>query len=157
MAGTSGAFLDHTQSSVAWHDYYINGEKYGEIGQWVAVAGHFNVPLLFVSGDRAACDEAVRQFPGVETVAVKEAIARNRARITLPPQRAHEAIRAGACRSLGLVGKLKPWRIAPPAEIKIEFNRADYAEGVAFKEDVERLDARTVRKVVTDMRLVMHF
>jgi D-amino peptidase len=157
MAGTSNAFLDHTQSSVAWHDYYINGKRYGEIGQWTAVAGHFGAPLLFVCGDRAACEEADRQFPGAVTVAVKEAISRNRARITLPPERAHEAIREGAKQAMSLVGKLEPWKLEPPIEIKLEFNRSDLADNVAHHAGVERVDARTVRKIVERGCDVMYF
>ena len=157
MAGTVGAFLDHTQSSVVWHDYYINGERYGEIGQWAAIAGHYDVPLLFVAGDRAACEEAERQFPGCATVAVKEAVRRNYARITLPPERAHEAIREGARKAMALAGKLKPWKLEPPVEIKLEFNRADYADTVARNAGVERLDARTVRRMVSDVRRVVQF
>ena len=33
MAGTANAFLDHTQSSKTWHNYYINGCRHGEMGQ----------------------------------------------------------------------------------------------------------------------------
>jgi hypothetical protein len=33
MAGTQNAFLDHTQSSLSWHDYSINGRKVGELAQ----------------------------------------------------------------------------------------------------------------------------
>ncbi len=70
MAGTLNGFLDHTQSS-AWFDYKINGESVGEIGQETAYAGHFNVPLIMVTGDETACAETQRQFPGAVTVAVK--------------------------------------------------------------------------------------
>jgi len=157
MAGTSNAFLDHTQSSLSWHDYYINGEKYGEIGQWTAVAGHFNVPLLFACGDRAACEEVERQFPGARTVAVKEAISRNTARLTLSPERAHQAIQEGVREALALVGTLKPWKLEPPIEIALTFNRSDYADHVAHRPGVERVDARTVKKTVQHGYEVLSF
>jgi hypothetical protein len=61
MAGTQNGFLDHTQSSMHWFDYKINGESYGEIGQETAYAGHFGVPLIMVTGDGIACAETQRQ------------------------------------------------------------------------------------------------
>ena len=58
MAGTQNAFLDHTQSSIAWHDFTINGRKHGEVGQAAIFAGAFGIPMIMVSGDLAACAEA---------------------------------------------------------------------------------------------------
>jgi D-amino peptidase len=146
MAGTLGGFLDHTQSSVHWFEYRVNGRPCGEIGQVGAGAGHYDVPVLLVTGDRAACEEARGFFGQIETAAVKEAIARNRARC-LHPQRAQELIRQAARRAMGLVGHIEPWRLEPPIEVTLTYTRQDYADQVACNPGVERLDARTVRKV----------
>ena len=147
MAGTLGGFLDHTQSSVRWFEYRINGRRCGEIGQVGAGAGCYGVPVLLVTGDRAACEEARAFFGEIETVAVKEAISRNRARC-LHPQRARELIRQAAKRAVGLVGNIEPWRLEPPIEVTLTYTRQDYADQVARNPGVERLDARTVRKLV---------
>jgi len=147
MAGTLGGFLDHTQSSVRWFEYRINGRPCGEIGQVGAGAGYYGVPILLVTGDRAACEEAQAFFGEIETVAVKEAISRNRARC-LHPQQARELIRQAAKRAVGLAGKIEPWRLEPPIEVTLTYTRQDYADQVAHNPCVERLDARTVRKVV---------
>ena len=147
MAGTLGGFLDHTQSSVRWFEYRINGRPCGEIGQVGAIAGYYGVPVLLVTGDRAACEEARAFFGEIETVAVKEAISRNRARC-LHPRWAQELIRQAAKRAVGLVGKIEPWRLEPPIEVTLTYTRQDYADEVARNPGVERLDARTVRKVV---------
>jgi len=147
MAGTLGGFLDHTQSSLRWFEYRINGRPCGDIGQVGACAGYYGVPVLLVTGDRAACEEARAFFGQLETVAVKEAISRNRARC-LHPQRPRELIRQAAKRSVGLVGKIEPWRLEPPIEVTLTYTRQDYADEVAHNPGVERLDARTVRKVV---------
>ncbi|MFC1672377.1 M55 family metallopeptidase [Planctomycetota bacterium] len=157
MAGTQGAFLDHTQSSLSWFNYSINGENYGEIGQWTAMAGHFDVPLIFVAGDQAACDEVNRQFPGAATVAVKRAMSRNKAHLTLSPERAHEVIRTGAKDAIKLTETVKPWKLEPPIEVVLEYCRSDYAENVAHHPGVERVDARTVRKIVQTAKDVMSF
>ena len=61
MAGAMNAFLNHTYGA-NWHNYMINGRRFGELGMWAMVAGHFDVPMLMVSGDLAACYEAASFF-----------------------------------------------------------------------------------------------
>jgi D-amino peptidase len=147
MAGTLNGFLDHTQSSMHWFEYRINGQAYGEIGQETAYAGHFGVPLIMVTGDETACQEAQTQFPGIVTVAVKRALGRNRA-CCLHPEKARELIREGAVRAVRLAGTLKPWRLTPPITLELTFYRTDMADEAVARPGNERIDARTVRRVV---------
>jgi len=156
MAGTLNAFLDHTQSSTSWFRFWLGGREMGEMGQVAAIAGHFGVPTLLVTGDEAACAEAREFFPGIETAAVKKARGRNHA-TCLHPERAREMIREAAARAVKLAGKLEPFVVATPAEVKITFTRADYADGVAGRPGVERLDARTVRKAVDSVPDMLSF
>jgi D-amino peptidase len=149
MAGTQNAFLDHTQSSLAWHNYSINGRRMGELAQWAIVAGNWGVPLLMMSGDEAACVEARQFFNPVETAAVKRGIGRNRAEL-VDPQEARARIREAARRAMSLVGKAKPFAPVKPMEIVLEYNRADYCDGAAQKPGMDRLDARTIRWVTSD-------
>ena len=149
MAGTINGFLDHTQSSVQWFSYSINGRPCGELAQWAVVASAFGVPMLMVSGDEAACAEARAFFSPVETAAVKRATGRNRA-IALPEEQARERIRQAARRAVRLVGKAKPFSPLKPMEILVTYNRADYCEAVLDRKGIERIDARTVRKVTSD-------
>ena len=58
MAGTPDGVLSHTVSSLSWHAVQINGKPAGEIAMMAAVAGSFGVPVVYVSGDRAAVREA---------------------------------------------------------------------------------------------------
>jgi D-aminopeptidase len=41
--------------------------------------------------------------------------------------------------------------------VRLEFNRSDHADNVAHHAGVERVDARTVRKLVSRGRDVMYF
>jgi D-amino peptidase len=150
MAGTMNAFLDHTQSSVAWHDYSINGRKMGELAQWAIVAGNWGVPMLMMSGDEAACVEARAFFDPVETAVVKLAIGRNRADL-VPIEEARARIREAARKAISLVGKAKPFIPTKPMEIVLEYNRADYCDAAAQKPNRERVDARTIRWVTSDL------
>ncbi|MFB3881562.1 MAG: M55 family metallopeptidase [Armatimonadota bacterium] len=147
MAGTQNAFLDHTQSSMSWFDYKINGESYGEIGQETAYAGHFGVPLIMVTGDEAACAETERQFPGAVTVAVKRAQGRSRARC-MHPGKAHELIRRGAAEAVRKATALKPFRPTLPITLELTFYRTDMADSAAARPGNERVGPRTVRRVV---------
>ena len=140
MAGTMNAFLDHTQSSLAWHDYRVNSRKMGELAQWAIVAGNWNVPMLMVSGDEAACTEARQFFNPVETAAVKRGIGRNRAEL-VDVKEARNRIREAACRAIGLVGKAKPLIPSKPMEIFLEYNRSDYCDAAADRPGIERIDA----------------
>ena len=145
MSGTPKAVLDHTQSSTSWRRYFINGIETGEIGQMAVIAGHFNVPVVCVTGDLAATIEARALLGDVETVAVKEGRGRTAA-ICLAPVKAREMIRAAAKRSLGKIGKIKPYKIKIPAEIKLECATTDVADGCE-RGGSERLDAFTVRRM----------
>ena len=150
MAGTINAFLDHTQSSASWFNYYLNGRRCGELAQWAAVAGHFGVPLLMVSGDEAACAEARAFFRPIETAAVKQGLGRNAA-IGYPPEEAREGIRQAARRAMALVGKARPFRPIAPMEVRLEMYRSDMCDEMVEKwPAAERLDARTIRRVTAD-------
>jgi len=149
MAGTINGFLDHTQSSSEWHDYSVNGRRMGELAQWGLVAGHFGVPMLMVSGDEASCVEARQFFSPMETAMVKRGIGRNRAELIAPVE-SRSRIREAARRAIGLIGQAAPFRPILPMEIVVKFNRADYCDASARCPGMERLDARTVRKVTSD-------
>jgi D-amino peptidase len=146
MAGTINGFLDHTQSSMSWFNYWVNGRRTGELGQCAIIGAHFGVPVLMVSGDEAACVEARQFFSHVECAVVKHGVGRNNA-VVLDSDIALESIRNAACKAMSLVGKVKPYTPILPMEIKLELYRSDYCDKIAEKQGVERIDARTVRKV----------
>ena len=45
----------------------------GETGLNAALAGHFNVPILMITGDQAVNHEAKELIPGIQSVVVKQA------------------------------------------------------------------------------------
>lgn len=146
MAGTLNGFLDHTVNSRSWFEFRINGQCVGEIGIVAALAGDFGVPLIMVSGDEAACREAGEQFPGIVTVAVKRGLSRSRASC-VHPERAHTLIQGGTAEALAKRHERKPCRLAAPVTAELTYYRSDYADASAARPGVERVDARTVRRV----------
>ncbi len=147
MSGTANAFYDHTQCSVTWHDYFLNGRRGGEMLQLAAWAGAYGVPLVMVSGDLAACAEARAFFGGIRTACVKYGIDHDNAEC-LPAQEAEQLIYQAAKDAVGIIPKIRPYRINLPAEIVVEFNRTDQCTAILRgKPELEQLDGRTLRKV----------
>jgi len=110
-AGTVDALLDHTSSGNVT-DVSINGVSLPEAGYNALIAGHFGVPVVFVAGDRAICNQVQALFGTVETVAVKEGI--GSAALTLHPEVSRERIRAGVQRALSNLSRFKPYDLGAP-------------------------------------------
>jgi len=110
-AGTPDGVLDHTSSGNVT-DVSINGVSMPETGYNALMAGYYGVPVVFVSGDQAVCDQAEEILGNVETVAVKEGI--GAAALNLHPEVAREKIRDGVERSLRNLDDYQPYRMSPP-------------------------------------------
>src|SRR5205814_85589 len=95
-AGTADGVLSHTVSGQGWRDLQFNGVSVGETGINAALCGHWDCPVLLVTGDRATCAEARALLGGgLTTVAVKVGLGRFSAR-SKTAQTARELIEAGA-------------------------------------------------------------
>jgi D-amino peptidase len=157
MAGTQGAVRDHTMSSAAWHNLWVNGKLMGEIGLWASIAGHYGVPCVLVSGCEKACEEAAGLVAGIETVATKRGLSRYCAMLE-PAGRVREMIRERAQSALAKAQTIRPYRVESPVELKIEYNLTGQADSVSVIPGRERVDARTVvyraASVVEALKLV---
>jgi len=110
-AGTPDGVLDHTSSGDVT-DVSVNGISLPETGYNALIAGHYDVPVVFVAGDKAVCDQATQLLGKVETVAVKEGI--GAAAINLHPAVAREKIRAGVENALRNLDQFKPFKLSAP-------------------------------------------
>jgi D-amino peptidase len=90
-AGTADAILDHTSTGNVV-DFAINGRSLPEAGYNALIAAKYGVPVVFVAGDRAICDQVKELFGDVPTVATKAGI--GEASDGLHPQLAADLIRA---------------------------------------------------------------
>lgn len=150
MAGTQNGFLDHTQNSRQWYNYYVNERKMGETGQLALLAGAYDIPFCMLAGDEAGCVEAKALLGDIETAVVKYGIGRNQAKLEpldVAEQRIYDAAKTAMKRALA--GEFKPYKPIMPLDIKLELYRSDFCDEKAKQDNVERLDARTLRKVVT--------
>ena len=143
-AGTPDGVLSHTVSSQAWMDLKFNGVSVGETGINAALCGHWNCPVLLVTGDRATCAEARNLLgEGLTTVEVKVGIGRFSARHKAP-QRARELIEEGAKTALKNLDAVRPYDPGSPCEIAIEFTSPDRLVEYRNRRGVEQLDALTL-------------
>jgi D-amino peptidase len=121
MLGTPDGVLNHTQSSRSENRYWYNGVESGELAQAAAIAGHFDVPPILVTGDEAACRES-RKFFGDScvTVAVKRGIARESAML-YPFAETRQALYEGGKRAIAAIPKCKPYRLQQPIKAKKQY------------------------------------
>jgi D-amino peptidase len=144
MAGTPDGVMSHTVSSQAWQSLRFNGTLVGETGINAALCGHWNCPVLLVTGDRASCKEATDLLgAGLTTVEVKAGIGRFSAR-TKTPQKARELIEDGAKRALKDLTAVAPYDPGGPCEIEIQFTTPDRLVEYRNRRGVEQKDALTL-------------
>jgi D-amino peptidase len=120
MAGTKNGVLAHSQSFNVKR-IAINGKDVGEIGQLAAIAGYYDIPVLMLSGDQAACAELLDLQPHAFTVAVKQ-LAGKASTLSLSHAEAKLQIQEAARNAVAKVASYKPWKITGPVELTFEYH-----------------------------------
>jgi D-amino peptidase len=140
--GSLGGVLDHTMSGKSVAAVLVNGQEFGETALSAMVAGELSIPTVFLSGDRAACDQAQKLITGIATVAVKEGLGRYAARC-MAPRRARGLIKEKVERSLKS-SKAKPFVVKAPLDMVIEFKDSGKADAAARIPHTRRVDGHRV-------------
>ena len=144
MAGTADGVMNHTVSGTGWRSLSFNGTLVGEAGINAALCGTWGCPVLLVTGDHAACREAVALLGGgLTTVAVKQGLGRFSAR-HIAPVRARELIQTGAAAALADLKAVAPYSPGSPCEIRIELATSEEVERYRHHAVVEIADGRTL-------------
>jgi D-amino peptidase len=134
----------HTLSSANYAGLALNGIPVPEAGLNAAIAGHFGVPVVLITGDDVAVDEARRLIGNIETVTVKRAISFHAAS-TLTPQAAQALIKERVKAALARRASVRPYRLAPPVRLDLTFKNYRPAEMLAYLPIVQRTDAHSIR------------
>jgi D-amino peptidase len=142
--GDANATLCHTYTPSVIYNVSINGVRCSEATLNAALAGHFGVPVLLITGDRVTVEGAKAQMPWIAGVVVKESIG-NYAVDSISPQAAQDAIRAGAAQAVKNAANAKPYRFDPPITMEIDLTRIEQADYVALIPGFERSGPRQVR------------
>ncbi len=142
--GTTDAVLDHTISGGTVSSIKVNGTEMPELGLNALLAGKFNVPVVFISGDKAVCEQAkILLGSSVVTVAVKEGIGKRAAK-TLPLKKAHELIRQNVKTAIERRASIRPYALRSPYTFELTFFRSSQADQAAVIPGAKRLNAKTL-------------
>ena len=141
-AGSPDGILDHTWSSRTVANVWLNDILVGEYGINAAVAGHFDVPVLMVTGDQTACTQTVELLGDLETVVVKHATGRYSAEC-LPPKVAQGMIEKAATQVVRNLARRKapaPFVLEEPILLSVEFFNSVMADNAMRMPEAERDD-----------------
>lgn len=142
---TPDGVLNHTISTVKWHNLWFNDDLVGEFGINAALCGHYGCPVLLVTGDTAVCREASALVgDGLTTVAVKRGLSRYSAR-QIPPVRARQMIEDGAKKALQNLSAVKPYVPAKPTTITVELTSTDKGADFMGRKGVEIVNPLLVK------------
>ncbi len=146
----------HTISSGRLTDIRLNGVSMPEAGINAAIAGHFGVPVVMISGDNAIIDETKALLGDVEGAIVKWAISFHSAR-TLTPDAAYELIGARVKQALERLADFKPYKIPTPVQLEVRFKSYRPPQLLGYLPIVEQIDSHSIRYTGRDMIEVSKF
>jgi D-amino peptidase len=146
----------HTFSSARLTRVALNGKEVTEGAFNAAIAGHYNVPVIFVSGDDAAIAEIRGALGNIEAAETKKTLGFHSAN-TLTPEASYDAIREGVMRAFARIKDFKPYKLPSPVTLEISFKNYMPAEVLAYLRTIQRVDSHTVRFKGADMIEVVDF
>ncbi len=142
-AGTTDAVLDHTYHGRTVYEIRVNGNHLGEVGINALVAGHFDVPVILVTGDRKTTEEALALLKRIEVVVTKEGIGRCAAQGRHPSQ-VREEIKKKARKAAETADKASPLKVNPPLRLEMDVLFTHMADRIEMMPGVERVSGRCV-------------
>lgn len=146
----------HTLSSARLADVQLNGRSVSEAGLNAAIAGHFNVPVIMVSGDDVVVRETTALLGNIEGAVVKWAQGFHSAK-TMMPEASYQLIREKARKAVSRIKEFKPYKLPNPIRLDVRFKNYRPSEVLSFLSLVERTDAHSIRFIGKDMIEVSKF
>ncbi|HSF18923.1 MAG TPA: M55 family metallopeptidase [Vicinamibacteria bacterium] len=140
----------HTFSSATLTDVRLDGRSIAEADFNAAIAGHFGVPVVMISGDDAIVAEAKAKIGDLEGAVVKWARSFHSAR-TLTPQAGYKVIEAAAKRGVERRNEISPLRSGGPVVLEVSFKHYRQTELLAYLPIVERIDSHSIRYEARDI------
>ncbi len=153
--GTPNAVLKHTMS-LSLYDVILNGVRQPEGGWNAAIAGYFDVPVVFLSGDAAICKQIQEVIGPIGTAAVKDGM--GPAASMIHPSKAREMIQNGVRTALQNLKAYKPYKPSSPYKLEIVFADENQARRASYIPGADRTGERTVAFTSADfMDIVKYF
>jgi D-amino peptidase len=137
------AGMSHTYNPRAIVEVRLDGVVTGEAGINALVAAYYRVPVVLITGDRCACEEAAALLPGIHTAVVKEPVSRAAAH-SLHPSRARALIRETAGKAVTGAAAAQP-PVIDPGVLDVFVRTTDIAEAASWVRGVTRTGPRELR------------
>ena len=119
------------------------------------IAGYYNVPVIFLSGDKATCEDISAHIDNIETVAVKEGFAK--AVISRHPKKSQEMIRTGVECAIKKLDTIEPFKLEPPYKVEVQMARPENAINYKMFPGAKLEDSRTVVYETDDLHQAIVF
>lgn len=134
----------HTISSATFAAVTLNGQPMSESTINAAIAGHFGVPVVMVSGDEQAVGEVQKLIGNVEGAVVKRSISFHAAAV-MTPEASQALIRAKAKAAVLRIKDFKPVAATGPFRLELTYKSYTPAEMMSYLPGTDRVDAHTIR------------
>ena len=151
--------LGHTFKGVAYREVKLNGRTVNESGFNAAIAAHFGVPIIAISGDDAYVAETTELLGDVEAATVKWTYSFMSARC-LRPQDAQELIGQTVTKAFRRLTDFTPKPLSIPVTLELEFKHRLPVDTLSLLPIIERTGAygiRYVGKDITEISRVVSF
>lgn len=146
----------HTMSSASITSVRLNGIEMTEGSMNAAIAGHYGVPVILVSGDDAAVAENQVLIGDVEGAVVKWAKGFHAAE-SLTPEAAYEVIRTRTASAISRIDQFQPYVLDTPIELELSLKNYRPIEVLGYLPNVERINSHTIRFTGDDMLEISNF
>jgi D-amino peptidase len=146
----------HTLSSATLTSVGLNGVPVPEAGINAAIAGYYGVPVVAISGDNVAVEEAQALIGKMEGAVVKQAISFHAA-ATMTPAAAQALIRERVKAGVSRRRDFKPYVIRNPVRLDISFKNYRPSEILSYLSIVERTGSHSIRFTGRDIIEVSKF
>ena len=142
-AGQPGV-LSHILNWPLLEEVRINGEPVGESHVTAALAAHFSIPTVLITGDNVICEEIAAWNHGqMETAVVKTSLTRYAVRC-LPLTVARQRIRDAAYRAVKRIGSVQPRGYEAPITLEVDTIDRQVARAVSWMPEIKWDGNRTV-------------
>ena len=140
----------HTISSANYAAVELNGVAMSEASINAAIAGHFGVPVVMISGDDAAVAEAQKIIGPIEGAVVKRSLSFHSAN-TMTPAAGQALIREKVKAGLAKRASLRPYVLPKPIRLDLTYKSYTPAEIAAYLPGVTRRNAHAIGFTGRDM------
>ncbi len=141
----------HTMSSANLTAIRLNGTAMTEGSISAAIAGHFGVPVILVTGDDAAVEEVRGVVANGMVGAVVKWSHSFHSATTMTPDAAYELLRERTVEAVERIDDFEPYRVEAPIRLEVSFKNYRPSQVASYLPVVDRVDAHTVGFSGSDM------